>query len=111
MSRSEGSKEKKVACVVAWLQREHGATVVPVRGCLVIVQADLVDHIHPGEIKVTTFVATEKEVEKWFDNAARKMLADGLEQDDALAETWPEGAAGAGDPQREEQENAKESHK
>lgn len=92
---SKETKDRKVEHVIGWLEREHGATVVRVRGSVVIVQAGLVGPdgfmVTDENVAVDTFVATEKEVEKWFDAAARKMLADGMCQEDALAETWPEG--------------------
>lgn len=92
---SKDAKDRKVEHVIDWLEKEHGATVVRVRGSVVIVQAGPVSPdgviIQDAGVAVDTFVATEKEVEKWFDAAARKMLADGMCQEDALAETWPEG--------------------
>ena len=112
MSRSADSRENKVNCVTAWLERNHNATVVRVRGCVVIIHADIVEVEDGGEsvgqdVRVDTFTATEKEVERWFDAAAKRMLAEGLCQDDALAETWPtKDDDGAVDRQREPEEES-----
>lgn len=105
---SRESKGWKVRHVIGWLESEHGATVLRVRGAVVIVQAGIRSPagfpIHDESVAVTVFVASEREVERWFDAAARRMLADGLTQEDALAETWPGRPedGGAGEVQREE---------
>lgn len=90
-----GSKDNKIANVITWLENEQNATIVRVRGSVVIIQTDIHTELcEEGQpvcntVRVSTFVATDKEVERWFDAAARKMMMDGCCHEDALADTWP----------------------